>query len=82
MDEEILTVTEEVQSDSSVMVEEVLGDSSEETEVLAEVVEVERPFLTTSFEDYTVTEGLLLMILLLAVVVICVKLVKGGFYWL
>lgn len=82
MDDEILTVTEENQSDTSIAIEEVLGDSSEETEVLAEVVEVERPFLTTSFEDYTVTEGLLLMILLLAVVVICVKLVKGGFYWL
>lgn len=82
MDEEILTVTEDSQSDTSMTVEDVLGYSSEETEVLAEVVEEDRPFLTTSFEDYTVTEGLLLMILLLAVVVICVKLVKGGFYWL
>lgn len=82
MDEEILTVTEETQSDSSVTVDEFLGDSSEETEILAEVVEVERPFLTTSFEEYSVTEGLLLMILLLAVVMICVKMVKGGFFWL
>lgn len=82
MDEEILTVIEETQSDSSVTVDEFLGDSSEETEILAEVVEVERPFLTTSFEEYSVTEGLLLMILLLAVVMICVKLVKGGFFWL
>lgn len=70
------------QVDTSAKVEEILGDTSEEIEVLAEVVEVERPFLTTSFEEYTVTEGLLLMILLLAVVMICVKMIKGGFFWL
>ena len=70
------------QVDTSAKVEEILGDTSEEIEVLAEVVEVERPFLTTSFEEYSVTEGLLLMILLLAVVMICVKMVKGGFFWL
>lgn len=70
------------QSDTSVIVEEILGDTSAETEVLAEVVEPDRLFLTTPFDDYTVTEGLLLMILLLSVVLLCVKMIKGGFFWL
>lgn len=40
------------------------------------------PFLTTDFADYTVTEGLLLMALLLAVISLCVKMLKEGFAWL
>ena len=67
---------------------DLVADSSEYleddtfTEIVAEVVEPERLFLTTSFEDYTVTEGLLFMLLLLSVIVLCVKMLKGGFYWL
>lgn len=40
------------------------------------------PFLTTDFADYTVTEGLLLMALLLAVICLCIKMLKEGFSWL
>lgn len=40
------------------------------------------PFLTTDFADYTVTEGLLLLALLLAVISLCIKLLKEGFSWL
>ncbi len=40
------------------------------------------PMLTTPFEDYTVTEGLLLLLLLSVFVSACVKLLKGGFAWL
>ena len=40
------------------------------------------PFLSTSFEDYTVTEGLLLLLLLLAFLSFCIKLLKEGFSWL
>lgn len=40
------------------------------------------PFLTTDFADYTVAEGLLLMALLLAVISLCLKLLKEGFSWL
>lgn len=50
--------------------------------VIAEVVEVDRPFLTTSFEEYTVSEGLLLVIALLMVGKICIDLLRRGFYWL
>lgn len=43
---------------------------------------VNHPLMTTSFGDYTVTEGLLLLILLFLFVSSCVKIVKGGFSWL
>lgn len=42
-----------------------------------------RPLLETSFEEYTVTEGLLLILILwLAVIQPCIKMLKGGFSWL
>lgn len=41
-----------------------------------------RPVLTTSFEDYTVMEGLLLLLLLAAFAAACVKILKGGLSWL
>ena len=65
-------------------VEQLPGDVSEPLETVEAVEAPEGPrlFLTTPFEEYTVTEGLLLMLLLLAVVAVCVKLVKGGFSWL
>ncbi len=43
---------------------------------------LDHPFMTTSFRDYTVTEGLLLLILLAAFAAACVKILKGGFQWL
>lgn len=43
---------------------------------------LDHPALTTSFQDYTVTEGLLLLILLAAFAAACVKILKGGFQWL
>lgn len=41
-----------------------------------------RPVLTTSFEDYTVTEGLLLLLLLAAFAAVCAKILRGGLSWL
>lgn len=38
--------------------------------------------LDTPFEEYTVTEGLLLLLLVLLVVSQCMKMIKGGFSWL
>lgn len=43
---------------------------------------VNHPVLTTSFQDYTVMEGLLLLILLAAFAAACIKILKGGFQWL
>lgn len=42
----------------------------------------DHPMLTTSFQDYTVTEGLLLALLLSVFISACVKMLKGGFAWL
>lgn len=43
---------------------------------------VDHPALTTPFEDYTVTEALLLLLSLSVFVAACVKMLKGGFAWL
>lgn len=40
------------------------------------------PMLTTPFEDYTVCEGLLLLLLLFVVVSFCVKMLRRAFSWL
>ena len=77
---------------------DVIGDSEdEETSVgenvaaiqadVAEVKEmvqtaVDRPFLTTPLEDYSVSEGLLLMILFVMFLRALLRLVKEGLYWL
>lgn len=41
-----------------------------------------RPALDTPFEEYTVSEALLLLILLTLVVRSCINMIKGGFSWL
>ena len=41
-----------------------------------------RPFLTTPLDEYNVTEGLLLCILLCLFFKCLVRIVKEGFYWL
>lgn len=43
---------------------------------------MDRPFLTTPLNEYTVTEGLLLLIFLVLVLKILIEILKGGFYWL
>lgn len=42
----------------------------------------DHPMMTTRFSDYTVTEGLLLMALLLSIFHVFARWVKGGFSWL
>lgn len=42
----------------------------------------EHPALTTPFEAYTVTEGLLLLLFLSVFVMACLRMLKGGFKWL
>lgn len=46
------------------------------------LVEVDRPFLTTPLDDYTVAEGLLLCILLVLLLKWLAGIIKEGFYWL
>ncbi len=43
---------------------------------------IDHPALTTPFEDYTVTEALLLLLFLAAFIAACLKMLKGGFSWL
>ena len=47
-----------------------------------EMVEVPDRFLSKPFDEYTTVEGFLLMFLILAICVICVKILKGAFQWL
>ncbi len=63
--------------------EEVLLEETEATEV-AEIVEldVDRPFLSTPLNEYTVTEGLLLLILLFLIGRSVMGWIKEGFFWL
>lgn len=63
--------------------EEVLLEETEATEV-AEIVEVDEPrwFMSTPLNEYTVTEGLLLLILLFLVGRSVMGWIKEGFFWL
>lgn len=61
---------------------EVAG--TDETIRLLETIQTQltHPFLTTPFEEYTVTEGLLLLLILAAFAGCCIKLLRRGFSWL
>lgn len=62
---------------------EVAG--TDETIRLLETIQTQLtpyPFLTTPFEEYTVTEGLLLLLVLAAFAGCCIKLLRRGFSWL
>lgn len=74
MEEELIT-PEPVAEDA-----EPTEEPSPSPEATAEVVS--RPLLTTPFEDYTVTEGLLLGLLVTILVICLVRIVKGAFTWL
>lgn len=50
-----------------------------EIDVVPAATEVARAFLTTPFEQYTVTEGFLLLFFLAGVVWLCIHFFKGGF---
>ena len=63
--------------------------SPEQAEPVQEIIQVieisdlDRPLMTTSFDDYTVTEGLLLLLLLfLFAKEFILKPLKGVFSWL
>lgn len=62
--------------------EEVSEESETYTEVLEVVQDDTHYFLTTDFADYTVTEGLLLVILIAMFLKWIGGAIKEGFYWL
>ena len=59
------------------------GIELDPVEIVSEIQEEQlRPFLTTEFSDYSVTEGLLLALLLFSFLSVCVRVLKEGFFWL
>lgn len=64
--------TREIEKDTGAILEQV--------EAIAQTVN--HPALTTSFADYTVTEALLLFLLLAAFLSACARMLKGGLSWL
>lgn len=62
--------------------EDTSSEMGELTEtVIAEVVD-DRLFMTTPIDEYTVSEGLLLLIFLILVLNLVIRIVKGAFWWL
>lgn len=53
-----------------------------QNEVTVVAQAVDHPALTTSFADYTVTEALLLFLLLAAFLSACARMLRGGLLWL
>lgn len=89
----LLEGTEEEVLEEETDIEETVVEEPEPVEVagtdeilqLLETIQQDvepHPFLTTNFEDYTVTEGLLLLALLLGFISACFKMLKEGFSWL
>ena len=62
---------------------EIEKDTGEiQLDVMTIAQAVDHPALTTSFADYTVTEALLLFLLLAAFLSACARMLRGGFSWL
>lgn len=83
MDEELTAGTETEEVTEPVEDEVVSSEFDIATvNTIVEVVDLDRPIMTTPLNDYSVVEGLLLLLVLLKVVQICIGIIKGGFYWL
>lgn len=61
-----------------------LPAETDETAQLLELIhqDLTHPALTTDFQDYTVAEGLLLLLLVGFFISACIRLLKEGFSWL
>lgn len=68
--------------EENVVVKETTVVLDEPVEVILVDVSDKRSFMTTPLNDYTVTEGLLLLILIIMIVKLVAKAVKEGFRWL
>ena len=79
-------VTGDPTMDTALLLVDLLDALTGEEGMSADVDSVQQvldhPFMTTSFQDYTVTEGLLLLLLLSVFVAACAKMLKEGFSWL
>ena len=84
---EILAVENPAAQEEPLAGDQIAGEdpsiSQEELQqIQVEVTFPERPFMTTPLDDYTVSEGLLLMIWLTVIVLAVLKIVKEAFEWL
>lgn len=70
----------ETEESEPVSVEESAASESQVIEVT--VTSEEKPFMTTSFDDYSVSEGLLLCILLGLFIHALFRIIRRGFSWL
>lgn len=61
-------------------IETYTKEIQKEVTVVAQTLD--HPALTTSFADYTVTEALLLFLLLAAFLSACARMLRGGLLWL
>lgn len=80
------TVAVEIDPGTLAVLDRLSGIQRELVQVSDQVADIQlhqiRAVLTTSFRDYTVMEGLLLLLLLAAFLAACAKILKGGFSWL
>ena len=70
---------DEIQSDMG-KIEERTDAIEGYTETIVQTMD--HPALTTPFEDYTVTEAFLLLLLLYLFLSSCARMLRGGFSWL
>lgn len=69
------------------LLDAVKGIKMELIQISDQVAEIQlatdgKPLLTTPFEDYSVSEGLLLFLLLSLFLSACYKILRGGLQWL
>lgn len=86
-EDEILAVENPAAQEETLTGDQIAGEDpsapqEELQQIQVEVTFPERPFMTTPLDDYTVSEGLLLMILLTVIVLAVLKIVKEAFEWL
>ena len=74
----------EIPAAEPVQEEVQLPAETDETAQLLELIhqDLTHPALTTDFQDYTVAEGLLLLLLVGFFISACIRLLKEGFSWL
>ena len=79
-------VTGEPAADTALLLLDLLDAITSEDGMMEDIDGVQKvldhPLMTTSFQDYTVTEGLLLLLLLSVFIAACARILKGGFSWL
>lgn len=74
----------EAEAPAELQEEVQLPAETDETAQLLELIhqDLTHPALTTDFQDYTVAEGLLLLLLVGFFISACIRLLKEGFSWL